>query len=186
MLFSLRVSQSVYSSGFNTGTFWSFALVCLTIACFLLLEFLLGPYIILNGFLAWRRIHFGRVLTLAFIPSLLLDEGHSLYLQNDFPLYSFIPAFLPSSTPGHESENLTPRTKEEENCSGRQTERERQGDGDSWGEKEELIDISEKQVTWEDTGWPCFVDIQNTAWKAGIKFISAQMVQVPLHRFSAH
>lgn len=64
-------------------------------------------------FLACWRIHFGRVLTLAFIPSLLLDEGHSLYLQNDFPLFSFIPASLPSSTPGHESENLTPRRRAE-------------------------------------------------------------------------
>lgn len=104
-------------------------------------EILLEPYIILNGFLAWWRIHFGRVLTLAFIPSLLLDEGHSLYLQNDFPLFSFIPAFLPSSTPGHESENLTPqrRGESEEDCGERQIERERGRDGDSW-RKERRVD----------------------------------------------
>lgn len=49
-------------------------------------------------FMACWRTHFGRVLTQAFIPSLLWDEGHCLYLQNDFAPLSFIPAFLPSST----------------------------------------------------------------------------------------
>lgn len=118
---------------------WNFLVICLGLPyngmLLIIREFLLGPYIILNGFLAWWRIHFGRVLTLAFILSLLLDEGHSLYLQNDFPLYSFIPAFLPSSTPGHESENPTPQTKAEENCSERDKLREKDRDGDSWWEE---------------------------------------------------
>lgn len=96
---------------------WNFLIICLASpyngVSLIIRELLLGPYIILNGFLAWWRIHFGRVLTPAFIPSFLLDEGHSLYLQNDFSLFSFIPAFLPSSTPGHESENLTPHRRGE-------------------------------------------------------------------------
>lgn len=71
-------------------------------------EPLLGLYIIANGSLARRSGRSGRALTPAFIPSFLQDEGHSLYLQNDFPPLSFMPALLPSSTPGHESENLTP------------------------------------------------------------------------------
>lgn len=87
-------------------------------------------------FLACWRIHFGRVLTRAFIPSLWLDEGHCLYLQNDFPLFSFIPAFLPSSTPGHESENLTPRRRGRRTVGrgGRQIQKEGGGGEDIWRE----------------------------------------------------
>lgn len=62
----------------------------------------------------------------------------TLYLQNDFSLFSFIEAFLPSSTPGHESENLTPRRREERrggDKNGRQIERPKRRDGDSWGGK---------------------------------------------------
>lgn len=124
---------------------WNFLVICLALTyngtLLFIRELLLEPYIILNGFLAWWRIYFGRVLTPAFIPSLLLDEGHSLYLQNDFPFFSFIPAFLLSSTPGHESENLTPRKEEERRAKreGRQIERERRSDGDIW-EEERRVD----------------------------------------------
>lgn len=102
-------------SGSNTGVLCSLAQPWLTVGTLIISssirEVLFRTYIIVNGFLACWRIHFGRVLTRAFIPSLWLDEGHCLYLQNDFPLFSFIPAFHPSSTPGHESENLTPRRR---------------------------------------------------------------------------
>lgn len=120
--------HSVHPSGFNTGVFCSFDLTysgTLIIIIIIIRELLLGTHIILNVFfflLACWRIHFGSVSTPAFIPSLLLDEGHCLYLQNDFPLFSFIPAFLPSSTPGHESENLTPRRR------GRRTVQREKGD----------------------------------------------------------
>lgn len=105
---------NLYPSQYNIK---HFLIICLVLphncTSLIIREALLGPYIILNGFLAWWRIHFGGVLTPAFIPSFLLDEGHSLYLQNDFSLFSFIRAFLPSSTPGHESENLTPHRRGE-------------------------------------------------------------------------
>lgn len=150
---------------------WNFLVICLALTyngtLLIIRELLLEPYIILNGFLAWWRIHFGRVLTPAFIPSLLLDEGHSLYLQNDFPLFSFIPAFLPSSTPGHESENLTPQRGEkrrrEQQREKRDKLREKEGAMGTVGRKrEELIDISEKQVTWDNMDWPCYLEVQDT------------------------
>lgn len=130
-------------------------------------ELLLGPYIILNGFLAWWRIHFGRVLTPAFIPSFLLDEGHSLYLQNDFSLFSFIPAFLPSSTPGHESENLTPHRRGEGGESerdGRQTEEENKRRWRQLEGRETSWSISRRNKEPE-TIWsgPRFLEVQDAA-----------------------
>lgn len=108
---------------------WNCLVICFALTyngmLLIIRELLLGTiYHFQWVFLAWRRIHFGRALTPAFIPSLLQDEGHSLYLQNDFPLFSFIPALLPSSTPGHESENLTPQREREES---RGEERETRG-----------------------------------------------------------
>lgn len=48
--------------------------------------------------------------------------------------------------------------------------REKEGQmGAAGGKREESIDISQKQVTWEDVDWPCFVDVQNTELKMAIK-----------------
>lgn len=73
-----------------------------------------------------------------------------------FPLFSFIPAFLPSSTPGHESENLTPRRREERKGrgtvegEGRQIEGRtgRRGGEDSSRRVDRYL-----AETWEDASW---------------------------------
>lgn len=125
------------------------------------------------GFLACWRIHFGRVLTLAFIPSLLLDEGHCLYLQNYFPLFSFIPAFLPIlHTRAWVRESDTSEEREENSMEGRQIEKEK---GQRWRQLEGRVDRYFRE-TWEDVAWPCFLDVQDTVLKMAIKLIKAQMV----------
>lgn len=118
-------------------------------------------------FLAHHRIHFSRVLTLAFIPSLFQDEGHCLYVEKDFLL--FHPCF--SSHPPHQGMSQTIW-----HLGGEGGERLR----GNWEEgrdedrrREWRWDNQYLGETWEEAARPCFHDIQDALLKTAIKSIKA-------------